>query len=672
MAILKSAFKWLLILAGFVASLQAFARSEANDIHLSFQERVLTAYALKAYKASPTEQAQIYSRAYKYIETMANTPETTVTVANFNEFLKKFRGEWPNSGDLETDLQRIESQPFKPVVNYKSHSPRIQRQIDQYLHAHVKFLKQFSSSNLQGLEGLPFGRIRQTLEEHAEKQLAEFDSIGTKIANTSFDTIPDPQDRVRLRILFDQYYTLQPLSTKKYIISEMLGRKMNLSENDKFEVMVQNSGPQFQKLLQVIIRQNGIPEKLKANFKALEDSAKPVPWWQVEKLLQKDKDNFKFTYFEHKPLGVGTMAQVHRAKIMINGQRQDVVVRFLKPNIEQRVNEDHAILTKVAAQVDNDPEYRRLKGPMLSPLMDDISKTVREELDLKATMDRQILAKTTYDKTILLKTPNFKSDLQFYVPRIFGVEKNSQLMIQELVIGRSLDKESRFYAESAPGLKKAVIEEVAKLWINEVIFDSGFYHSDLHQGNFLVQVAEPKVQVTLLDFGMGGTIDQKTQQQLLLLGVALEVQKPDLITDVYWSLSDQANNQLSRKEFLAKVEQRLKGLHQKKQTENMFEWTGWASNQGLRLPYDFINMNRGLLIIMKSLEDAGSDLSFESIAKSLALKNPSKVLAALSLNAYVKWADLVKLGWSSGQTKSEEKLGLKPLPVLRCERAFAL
>ena len=112
MAILKSAFKWLLILAGFVASLQAFARSEANDIHLSFQERVLTAYALKAYKASPTEQAQIYSRAYKYIETLANTPETTVTVANFNEFLKKFRGEWPNSGDLETDLQRIESQPF--------------------------------------------------------------------------------------------------------------------------------------------------------------------------------------------------------------------------------------------------------------------------------------------------------------------------------------------------------------------------------------------------------------------------------------------------------------------------------------------------------------------------------------------------------------------------------
>lgn len=665
--------KWFLILIiGLITSLQVFARSEANEVHLSFQERVLTAYALKAYKATPTEQAQIYARAYKYIETLASTPGTTVAVSNFNEFLKKFRGEWPSSGDLDIDLQRIESEPFKPVVLYKSASPRVQRQIDQYLNAHLKFFKQLSSSNLQSLEGLPFDRIKQTLEEHAEKQLAEFDSIGTKIANTSFDAIPDPQDRVRLRILFDQYYALQPLSTKKYIISEMLGRKMNLSENEKFEVMVQNSGPQFQKLLQVIIRQNGIPEKLKANFKALEDSAKAVPWWQVEKLLQNEKDNFKFTYFERKPIGVGTMAQVHRAKMTINGHRQDVVVRFLKPNIEHRVNEDHTILTKVAAQVDNDPEYRRLNGPMMSPLMDDISKTVREELDMKATMDRQIQAKTTYDKMVLLKTPNFKSDVQFYVPKIFGAEKKSQLMIQELVIGRSLDKEARFYSEIAPDLKKAVIEEVAKLWINEVIFGSGFYHSDLHQGNFLVQVTEPKVQVTLLDFGMGGTIDKKAQQQLLLLGVALQVQKADLITDVYWNLSDQANNQLSRKEFTAKVEQRLKGLHQKKQTENMFEWTGWASNQGLRLPYDFINMNRGLLIIMKSLEDAGSNLNFESIAKSLALKNPSKVLAALNSNAYVKWADLVKLGWSAGQTKSEEKTGIKPLPVLRCERAFAL
>jgi len=653
MNLFKTGFAWILILAGTLFSLQAFAVPEAKEIHLSFQERVLSAYALQAYQASPEEQTRIYARVLQYINTVTNAPVTEINVKNFSEFLKHFRGEWPSSGNLQTDLQRIESLPTQGLARYRSASPRVQMQIDNYLKAHVNHFKGFSMTRLQDLSELKPEAIKQYLKESAKKQLAEFDTIGSRIASTAFTAIPDPQDRIRFRILFDQYYALQSLDTKKYIISEMLGKKIGLNDQEKFEVMVQNSGPQFQKLLQVIIRQNGVPDHIKASFKALEDSAKQVPWWQVEQLLKTEKENFEFTYFERKPLGIGTMAQVHRAKMIINGKRQDVVVRFLKPNISQRVDEDHAILVKVTQQIDNDPEYRSLNGAMMTPLMNDITDTVREELNMKATMDRQTLARTAYDKEVLLKTPEYKTDLHFSVPKLFGADKDSKLMVQELVIGRSLDKESETYAKLAPNIKKAIIEEVAKLWINEVLYGGGFYHSDLHQGNFLVRMAEPKAEVTLLDFGMGGQIDKKTQQLLLQLGLALQMQKAELITDTYWNLSDTAKNQIPRAAFATKVEERLKNLRKKNISESLFDWSGWASNEGIRLPYDFINMNRGLMIISKSLEDAGSELTFTDIAKSLALRNPGKVMTAL-------------------KSKIEEKIPNKGPAGVRCEQVFAL
>lgn len=678
MSFLKSGFKWLILLVSFLSSWSAFA-SATSDVYLSFQERVLTGYALLAYKASPGVQAAIQARAIQYVTKISQQQITTVNVANFNEFLKNFRGEWPNSGDLALDIQHIESLPIKGLVTYKASSPRIQHQIDLYLDNHLKYFKNLAVLPESEIDLDHPAQFKKMFDQEAEKRFAEFNTIGTKIANSAFNAIPDPLDRIRLRILFDQYYTLLSLDAKKTIISEMLGQKMDLSDQDKFGIMVNNSGPQLQKLLQVIIRQNGIPDEVKENFKSLEDSAKAVPWWRVQQILQAEKDNFDFVYFGRKPLGIGTMAQVHRAKMMINGEREDVVVRFLKPDIEERIEDDHKILSQVAAKIDNDPEYRRLNGPLMSPLMGEISATVKAELDMKATMDRQTLAKAAYDREVLLKTRDFKGDLQFYVPKIFGGEKKSQLMVQQMVIGRSLDKEARFYADLAPDLKKAIIEEVAKLWINEVFFGSGFYHSDLHQGNFLVKVAEPKTQVALLDFGMGGTIDKKTQQNLLLLGVALQTKKPEVITEAYWGLSDEPKNQLSRQQFLAKVEQHVKDLAKQNKPSDMFEWTGWASNEGLGLPYDFINLNRGILIITKSLEDAGSDLTFTSIAQSLALKNPGKVLTALKTSSTLKWIDVVKLGWSQQQpptrtaapAKSEAKIASPALAGLRCELVFA-
>ncbi len=110
------------------------------------------------------------------------------------------------------------------------------------------------------------------------------------------------------------------------------------------------------------------------------------------------------------------MAQVHRAKILIDGRSQDVVVRFIKPGIADRVQED----------------------------------------DQDATIARQKTAKSVYEKEVLLKSPKYKTNLQFHVPRVYESAGKSKLMVQEMIFGRKLDKEAEIFAEGVPGLKKKI------------------------------------------------------------------------------------------------------------------------------------------------------------------------------------------------------------------------
>src|SRR5690606_33700497 len=107
------------------------------------------------------------------------------------------------------------------------------------------------------------------------------------------------------------------------------------------------------------------------------------------------------------------------------------------------------------------------------------------------------------------------------------------LMVQEMIFGGKLDKESARYQDVVPGLKKAVVEQMARVWAQEVLFGSGFYHSDLHQGNFMLEIREPAIRAHILDFGMGGVISASMQRQVMVLGVGADILSTELIARAF-------------------------------------------------------------------------------------------------------------------------------------------
>lgn len=668
-------------------SVAVWAAPEQVGLHLSFEQRLAVSYALLAHGEPAEVQEQILERAQKYMTEVATQGITKVQVRNFSEFMDQFKGDWPNTNKLSKDIELIESRPRSSLKVFESQSPRVQRQIDGYLQwQEQEFLKRarriLKTDKLSNIAvGLSAGVVsRKALLQIGDQFIAEsfslLDQIGPKIAESNLGQQQDPLMKIFMGTMLSEYFSRLSLDSKKMIASSFLGSDLYMDDFKKFEVMVQNSGPQLQKLLQIVARQADLGSELLTIFRSLENAVRPVPWVQVQEILANEKDSFKFTYFERKPLGVGTMAQVHRAKILVDGKRQDVVVRFIKPDIAERVQEDGRILAEVAALLDANSEFAKTGAPKLAPIVSDITATVVAELSQKETIQRQQLAQERYAKTVLMKIPQFKNFVEFNVPKIFESKSDSKLMVQEMVLGEKMDKAATRWKDLAPDLKRGLIEALAYHWAEEVMFKKGFYHSDLHQGNFMIQFMDPKIRLHILDFGMGGTISAHLQNQVMLLGAGTELLKPDLIAQAFWKISDQAKNQINQNQFEYLVKQRVLEIQRGQEKNRSVEhWTAWAMDQGLRLPYEFISLNRGLVIVNKLLADSGSSLTVSSLMKDLARKHPFQVYRRMVIQEKLSHQDLVKLGW--GELKS--LLGLKQdlhpalvsnLGLVRCEGIF--
>lgn len=695
-------FAKITLIVLFVSLRWTFAwASTVPPFYLSFEQRVLTSYALLAQGQDEAGKAAIVERFLALKKKNMDRGAQTLTVRNFDEFLKAYRGDWPGTNSLDLDLRLIEQGTPRGIVSYRCPSPRIQNKIDGFIKSQNEqlmrvarqgggrmgvYTKDFiagwagdQAPNLLGAEkssNRVLGRkILDVADKIVTEQMKELDHLGEKMAHSDLGGQSDLAMKIMLETVMNEYFARLGGDSRKQIVSAYLGGDLNATDLQKFELMIQNSGPQLQKMLQVIARQGDLAPDMLAIFRELESSVRAVPWVQVQQILEQEKANYQFTYFEHKPLGVGTMAQVHRAKILINGERRDVVVRFIKPGIAQRVDEDHRILMQVAKILDGNPEFLQTGMPQLTPLVEDITRTVTAELDQNATIERQKLAARAYERTVPFRSREYKSDLHIHVPEIFPAPQNSRLMVQEMVFGSKLDKEAAIFTDVIPDLKRVVVEQMAQVWLQEVLFGGGFYHSDLHQGNFMVQVAEPAIRLNILDFGMGGVLPANLQHQVLILGAAMDLLDGRLLARSFWNISDKSKNKIDEATFGARVEERINAIREGRESGvDTDHWTAWALDQGLRLPYEFISLNRGMVIMTKLLSDAGSPEDLQTLTQRLAMKYPLKTYRILSEEGGLSKRDLFKLGWTTGTSPEKAPaIAIPSKPVMgasRCENLF--
>lgn len=654
------------------------ATASREELYLSYHERLALNYLIAGAGKGPRQKEELAQLLKAELIRQVLTPIQNREVHSFEEFIQAFKGDWPNALSIDKDLELIRKRPPVPFGIIYSAKPEIQKQINafsQYRRDQAKILYQKSGISLDQIDDAilkaqalkMFDKVISSESLVAAQQL-EFDRIILRLFDSSekmihygfnkIQTMAVPRDMVQSAKISDElmdfvveimqdYFRLLSFSQKKQIIADILGADLLASPMETFEKFILGSGPLLQKFLQIIAGDDAAPELAKDFFKRIEDALPQLPPEVVAEIMEKAKVFHRIKSYHQEALGVGTLAQTHLGVILLGsvGNEQEVkaVIRYLKPGIFSKIEMDARILKELAPKIDSDPRIQKLQLPRIAPLVESLVQNVNDEKSIFDTKLRQKNGVKHYRRSILLRGKTNKFDLEIYAPGIMDAQIDSDFHIQNVGSGKKLDDIAEAYKHEIPDLKANLMTEIASLWFEEALFKSGFYHGDLHQGNFLIEIIGSKIIVTILDFGMGGILSERLRALILGFAAGTKLMEKEMIVKSIWGLEKEFDHKYTYEELSKLVEERLEGIRQSgKQSPSLNEWAIWATDLDIQFDNGFVGFNRGMAVIEKNLKRSKSLVTCEEIVRSMLIKYSPQILKSMDREFGKKWYDFVR------------------------------
>jgi ubiquinone biosynthesis protein len=274
-------------------------------------------------------------------------------------------------------------------------------------------------------------------------------------------------------------------------------------------------GTTFIKLGQILsTRADLLPPKYLAELTKLQDSAPPVAFAEIEECLVAELGQpveELFAEFDRVPLAAASIGQAHAA-VLWDGT--EVVVKVRRPGVVEQVNEDLEILRELAATASRHLEFADRYDVV--GLVEEFSQTLRAELDyIREGHSAEQFA------------TNFASDERIHVPQVFWPLTTARVLTLERIRGIKINDFERLDQQ---GTDRHWLAQYAANIVLKMVCEDGFFHADPHPGNFFI---EPDGAIGLIDFGMVGTLDERTQDLLAQLLIAINQQDADRLVDVF-------------------------------------------------------------------------------------------------------------------------------------------
>jgi len=272
-------------------------------------------------------------------------------------------------------------------------------------------------------------------------------------------------------------------------------------------------GPTFIKLGQVLsTRPDLVGIELADELQNLQDNIAADPPEVVRATIEAEFGqpiDQLFAEFDPEAMASASIGQVHRARLLSG---EDVVVKVQHADIRKKVHVDLDILAGLAQLAERIPEFRnyRPKG-----IVAEFQRVMRRELDFSRE-----------ERNIQQFAHDFRDDPTVHIPRTYPELCTERVLTMELIQGIKL-ADTRQLAERGFDL-----DEVARRGANvylTMIFCNGIYHADPHPGNVLVMDGNV---LGLLDFGMVGRVDERLQEEMGEMLLAVSRQDPVHMTAV--------------------------------------------------------------------------------------------------------------------------------------------
>ncbi len=267
-------------------------------------------------------------------------------------------------------------------------------------------------------------------------------------------------------------------------------------------------GTTFIKLAQLLsARADIFPEPYLSEIQTLQDQVPADPTDAVVRVIEEELGmpvSEAFEEFVREPVAAASLGQVHRATV----QGQDVVVKVLRPNVEDTVALDLDVSFRLLFWLNLLFPNHHIRA--LTGVVREFSAKVREEMDFRREAENMRRFRDT-----------FRSDRSVRVPRVYDDYTHRRVLVMERLEGTKIDRLQEHFQSGRLSFD-AVMQTLTGTYLKMMMVD-GFLHADPHPGNLLVQ---DDGTLVLLDWGMVVEVPRWTRESIL--SVALAVSREDL------------------------------------------------------------------------------------------------------------------------------------------------
>lgn len=293
----------------------------------------------------------------------------------------------------------------------------------------------------------------------------------------------------------------------------------NLSRGERLRLSLEALGPIFVKFGQMLsTRRDLLPDDMINELAKLQDQVPPFASQQAVEIIETALNqpvSKLFADFDADPMASASVAQVHAATLH-NGE--EVVVKVIRPGIEQTIRQDIKLLFIVARLVERFlPDGRRLRP---REVVEDYQHTILDELDLQREG-----ANTSQLRR------NFASSELLYIPQVHWDYSNRRVLTMERIHGIAVTDVA---AMEAAGVNLPLLAERGVEIFFTQVFRDNFFHADMHPGNIFVSREHPRTpQYIGIDCAIIGSLSDADQYYLARNLLAVFKQDYRLVAELH-------------------------------------------------------------------------------------------------------------------------------------------
>ncbi len=320
------------------------------------------------------------------------------------------------------------------------------------------------------------------------KRLARLISINFALARYGLDEI----------ILSIHFFT--PLRWLQRINPFNWFRSRQSSQAVRLRLCIESLGPIFIKFGQMLAtRRDLLGDEITDELEKLLDQVPPFSWEQARIIIEKQLGQpiaECFSDFDRTPIASASIAQVYGATLFSG---EEVVVKVVRPGIEQQIRRDIEVLKFIANMADRYwSEASRVKP---KSVVAEFEKTLENELDL---------VREAANASELRR--NFEGSPDLYVPRVYFDYCKPKVMVMERIEGIPVTDISSLEDNGTDF--EMLARKGVEIFFTQV-FRNNYFHADMHPGNIFVSREHPQdPQYIAVDFGIMGSLSTSDQRYL--------------------------------------------------------------------------------------------------------------------------------------------------------------